>query len=173
MVAKHRLFAWLPKEVLPANLLIVVARDDDYFFGVLHSRIHELWSLSTGTQLREKESGFRYTPSTTFETFPFPYPPGTEDPDTPEVRAIADAAKRLVTLRDNWLNPEGATPADLKTRTLTNLYNARPAWLDTAHRKLDEAVFAAYGWAPDMTDDAILAALLALNRERFALQRAI
>ncbi|MDR0672500.1 MAG: hypothetical protein LBF93_02305 [Zoogloeaceae bacterium] len=58
---------------------------------------------------------------------------------------------------------------DLKTRTLTNLYNQRPAWLDRAHRELDKTVAAAYGWtdyAPDMPDDEILRRLLALNQER-------
>ena len=108
----------------------------------------------------------RYNSSRTFGTFPFPYPPGTEDQAAPEVVAIAAAARRLVSLRDNWLNPPGATPTDLRTRTLTSLYNARPAWLDTAHRALDAAVFAAYGWQPDITDDVLLAALLALNRAR-------
>ena len=56
--------------------------------------------------------------------------------------------------------------AMLKKRTLTILYNERPTWLDLAHRSLDESVFAAYGWNPSMTDDAILAALLALNLSR-------
>lgn len=56
--------------------------------------------------------------------------------------------------------------AKLKKRTLTNLYNERPAWLAHAHTKLDEAVFAAYGWPPDLSDDALLAKLLALNLER-------
>ena len=55
---------------------------------------------------------------------------------------------------------------DLKKRTLTNLYNERPTWLDHAHRALDEAVFAAYGWSPSMTDDELLAALLELNLSR-------
>ena len=49
-------------------------------------------------------------------------------------------------MRDAWLNPPAASDAELKKRTLTNLYNARPTWLDNAHRKLDAAVFAAYGW---------------------------
>ena len=69
---KHRLFVWLPTGTLADHQLIVFARDDDYFFGVLHSSVHELWARGLGTQLREVESGFRYTPTTTFETFPFP-----------------------------------------------------------------------------------------------------
>jgi hypothetical protein len=59
----------------------------------------------------------------------------------------------------------------LKKRTLTNLYNERPTWLDLAHQKLDNAVFAAYGWDPNMSDDDLLAALLALNLERAAAER--
>lgn len=54
----------------------------------------------------------------------------------------------------------------LKKRTLTNLYNQRPAWLDLAQRKLDEAVAAGYGWPADLTDEQILERLLALNLER-------
>jgi hypothetical protein len=54
----------------------------------------------------------------------------------------------------------------LKARTLTNLYNEMPTWLKNAHRTLDEAVFAAYGWPADLSDDALLAKLLALNLER-------
>jgi type II restriction/modification system DNA methylase subunit YeeA len=96
----------------------------------------------------------------------------------------------LVELRDNWLNPpewvrrvpevvpgypdrllpvDDHAAAELKKRTLTNLYNARPAWLDQAHRALDAAVAAAYGWdddTPALPDDEILRRLLALNRER-------
>ena len=86
----------------------------------------------------------------------------------PDREAIADAARRLVELRDHWLNPPGADDAELKKRTLTNLYNARPAWLDNAHKKLDAAVFAAYGWPATLTDDEILERLLTLNRERAA-----
>ena len=54
----------------------------------------------------------------------------------------------------------------LKKRTLTNLYNQRPTWLAQAHQKLDEAVFAAYGWDPAMSDDELLEHLLNLNLER-------
>ena len=161
-VSKHRLFVWVLADTLPDSAVVAIARDDDYFFGVLHSRSHELWARSQGTQLREVESGFRYTPTSTFETFPFPHP-------TPEQKAeIADSAQRLDTLRQGWLNPAEDTVGsdELKRRTLTNLYNARPTWLDLAHTRLDEAVFAAYGWPADLSDGEIIARLLALNLER-------
>ena len=55
---------------------------------------------------------------------------------------------------------------DQKLRTLTNLYNQRPTWLDLAHRALDMAVAAAYGWPADLTPDEILGRLLTLNQQR-------
>ena len=156
MVAKHRFFVWIPVNVIPANLLIVFARDDDYFLGTIHSSVHEVWARAQGSQLREVESGQRYTPTSTFETFPFPWPPGQEPLGDPLVQAIAEAARELVTLRENWLNPPGASAAELKKRTLTNLYNQRPTWLELAHEKLDRAVFDAYGWPHDLGEDEIL-----------------
>ena len=85
--------------------------------------------------------------------------------DDPRVQAISQAAKELVEQRDRCLNAEGLSEADKKKRTLTNLYNARPTWLDLAHKRLDEAVFAAYGWKSDLSDEEILEKLLALNLE--------
>ncbi len=61
---------------------------------------------------------------------------------------------------------DGATAAELKKRTLTNLYNARPTWLANAHAALDRAVFSAYGWPEEIGDEEILKNLLALNLER-------
>lgn len=87
--SKHRLFGWLAPEALPDQSLIVFAREDDYFFGVLHSYVHELWSRGHGTQVRDAESGFRYTPTTTFETFPLPNPPAEQRLE------VAAAAKAL------------------------------------------------------------------------------
>ena len=113
--------------------------------------------------------------------------------------AIGQAAQQLDTLRQRWLNPPewtrrvpevvplgldvspypdriepkpGLSEVDAKAlakRTLTNLYNQRPAWLAQAHAQLDAAVAAAYGWAdytPELPDDEILRRLLALNLER-------
>ena len=160
--AKHRLFTWLPYEILPDHALIAVAREDDYTFGVLHSRFHELWARSMGTQVREAESGFRYTPTTCFETFPFPRP--TEE----QREAIGSAAAELNSLRQGWLNPPGISAAELRKRTLTNLYNQRPTWLDNIHARLDAAVAEAYGWPADLPDAEILERLLALNLARAA-----
>lgn len=161
--AKYRLFVRYETNVLPDHALIVFPRDDDYFLGVLQSQVHELWALEMGTALTDRP---RYTPTTTFETFPFPYPPGKEDQNDPQVKAIAEAARELVQMRDNWLNPPDLADAELKKRTLTNLYNQNPQWLQNAHRKLDDAVLAAYGWDSNLSDAEILEKLLALNLER-------
>jgi hypothetical protein len=105
--SQHRLFMWLRYPVLPDKNLIVVARDDDTTFGILHSHVHEIRSLRLGTSLEDRP---RYTSTTTFATFPFP---DRLTPDCtaasyatlPSAQMIADAARRLVELRDNWLNP--------------------------------------------------------------------
>jgi type II restriction/modification system DNA methylase subunit YeeA len=160
-VSKHRVFAWLDGATLPDHQLIVFARDDDYFFGVLHSRVHELWARAQGTQLREVESGFRYTPTTTFETFPFPSPGGTQRD------AVATAAKTLNEHREGWRLPGTEIPeGERRRRTLTNLYNNRPTWLAQAHEQLDRAVHAAYGWEYPLTTEEILGRLAEMNRER-------
>ena len=163
LTAKHRIFAWEPQNTLPSNSVIAFAREDDYFFGVLHSRIHGLWATAMGTQLEDRP---RYTPTTCFETFPFPTP-------TDEQRAaIAAAAAELNGLRENWLNPVDmfggpALNADqLRRRTLTNLYNDYPSWLSNAHAILDAAVADACGWPTDLPDAEALQRLLALNLER-------
>ena len=85
---------------------------------------------------------------------------------------LAAAAAQAATLKTQGIGTaryprlvprDAECAARLKDRTLTNLYNARPTWLDLAHRKLDAAVAAAYGWPADLPDDAILERLLALN----------
>jgi type II restriction/modification system DNA methylase subunit YeeA len=198
-LSKHRLFAWMEAPTLPDHQLFAFARDNDYFFGVLHSRFHELWALKLGTRLETRP---RYTPTTCFETFPFPEPTDRQKSD------ISKAAKELNELRENWLNPpewtttrvlefpgsidgpwsrfvvepdargigtaryprieprDGDCAKKLTKRTLTNLYNERPAWLANAHEKLDAAIASAYDFGVDLTDEQILEKLLALNIER-------
>jgi type II restriction/modification system DNA methylase subunit YeeA len=164
-ISKHRIFDWFRSNSIPDHTIFAFARQDDYFFGILCSSPQEFWAIAKGTQL---ESRPRYTPDSTFDTFPFPWPPGKEpsEEEDPRVKAIADAARELVRLRDIWLNPPNSSPEELKTRTLTNLYNKQPAWLQNAHRALDEAVFAAYGWPANLSKEEILTRLLALNHER-------
>ena len=89
--------------------LIVIARDDDTTFGILHSRFHEAWSLRLGTWLGVGNDP-RYTPTTTFETFPFPKGltpniPAADYANDPRAQRIAAAAKALDDLRRAWLNP--------------------------------------------------------------------
>ena len=188
-VAKHRVFVFLHKSVLPDHQLFVVTREDDVTFGILHSRFHEAWALRTCTWLGVGNDP-RYTPSTTFETFPFPVGmqlnrSAEEFQSDSRALDIARAAVRLNQLRENWLNPpelvrrepevvpglqdrlipvDEKAVAELKKRTLTNLYNVRPAWLAQAHETLDSAVAAAYGWPPDISEDDALSKLLELNR---------
>ena len=246
--AKHLIFSWLNPVVLPDDGIYIFANDEDWFMGVMQSRVHRVWALNRGSFLEDRP---RYTPTTCFETFPFPFPDDLAEPlENLEARldaakhykhitlheepapyqaaspgngipqseaehrdAIAAAAKELNEFRERWLNPPewtvekilefpGSTDgpwqryldpktvdaktgigtvkyprleprdadcaAKLKDRTLTKLYNERPAWLDLAHKKLDAAVAAAYGWPADLTDDAILEKLLALNLARAA-----
>ena len=157
VTAKHRLFAWLPADSLPSNSVVAMASAEDYMFGVLHSKQHIVWALAMGTQLEDRP---RYIVSTCFETFPFPRP--TEE----QREAIGAIAAELNRLREGWLNPEGVSAAELKRRTLTNLYNERPTWLENIHGQLDAAVADAYGWRADLPDSEILERLLALNLER-------
>lgn len=234
-VAKHRFFCWFYAPVSPDSRLLIVARADDTTFGLLSSRIHEVWSLAQAS-MHGVGNDPTYNAKSCFETFPFPQ--GLSPADTahqrtealesgalipaeisvpkkataPKGRAqaaiqtiatrdhaarIAIAAKRLNDLRDHWLNPPewtqrlpevtplgmDASPypdrivpkngheKELAARTLTKLYNQRPAWLDAAHKTLDAAVASAYGWADysaDMPDEEILKRLLALNLERAA-----
>jgi type II restriction/modification system DNA methylase subunit YeeA len=164
-VAKHRIFVWLDANVIPDGRLNVFVRDDDYFFGVLQSRLHELWALRFAAR-HGVGNDPTYNNRICFETYPFPWPPGQEPQDDPRVQAIAEAARDLVAQRDAWLNPPGLEEKELAKRTLTNLYNQRPEWLDAAHKRLDAAVLAAYGWPGEITDEEILARLLALNLER-------
>ena len=187
-VAKHRLFAWLDARIRPDHRLIVISRDDDVTFGILHSRFHEAWSRRLGTWLG-KGNDPRYTPTTTFETFPFPEGlspdvPAPEYAGDPHAAAIAEAARQLVSMRDRWLTPpewvewvdepvsgyprrpvarnEAAEKA-LKKRTQISLYNVRPQWLADAHAALDAAVADAYGWDVDIPEEEALGRLLEPN----------
>ena len=184
--AQHRVFIWLSYPVLPDKNLIVIPREDDLMFGLLHSRFHSAWALRKGSDLEDRP---RYTHTTTFATFPFP---AGMAPDVPvqAARELATAARieraaaQLNTLRNRWLYPQDliivepeivagfpdrhlpiseAARVQLAQRTLTALYNDRPDWIIEAQRELDEAVSVAYGWPSDISDEEALEQLLKLN----------
>lgn len=193
-VAKHRVFVWAPATTVPDSRVAIIARGDDTTFGILHSKFHDLWSLALGGW-HGVGNDPQYTPSIGFETFPFPAAlspnvSAAEYAADPRAQRIAAAAVHLNNVRNNWLNPpdlvarapevvpgypdrilpkDEQAAAQLKKRTLTNLYNARPQWLVDAHAAVDEAVAEAYGWGDDwragaLTDDEILSRLFGLNR---------
>jgi len=190
-VAKHRVFVWARPPMLADNAVVVFARSDDTFFGILHSAIHAVWSLRMGTALEDRP---RYTSTTSFQTFPFPsgLAPNVAAADyAQDSRAvrIAESAKRLNQLRENWLNPpelvnwvpdvvpgfpdrivpkSDSAERELRKRTLTRLYNARPQWLVNTHAELDEAVAAAYGLPWPLSAQETLDRLFELNQSRVA-----
>jgi type II restriction/modification system DNA methylase subunit YeeA len=150
-VAKHSVFVWSPARILPDTRLVAIARDDDTAMGILHSRVHEAWSLRLGGR-HGVGNDPQYTPTLRFETFPFPQGltpniAANEYAGDPRTIAIAAAAKRLDELRSAWLNPpdlidvipevmpgypdrimpkDEKAATELRKRTLTNLYNATP-----------------------------------------------
>ena len=168
-VAKYRFFVFLDASVLPDTRLNVITKADDRTFGILSSRMHEAWSLANASMHGVGDDP-TYNAKSCFETFSFPTD-GLKTRGASE--AIAKAAKHLNDLRENWLNPPEwtdripkVTPLGMATspypdriiakpghekdpleRTLTKLYNQRPAWLDAAHKQLDAVVAAAYNLA--------------------------
>ena len=163
-VSKHRFFIWSNVETLPSDSTTVIAKDDDYTFGILNSAIHVLWALRKGTSLG-KGNDPRYTPTTCFETFPFPYP-------TPKGKAdIEKWAKYLGDVRLQLLDADNALTMTKLYNQLTELRETRdcsqPAYaLLVAYEKLDEAIYTAYGWEYPLSDEEVLERLLKLNLER-------
>jgi type II restriction/modification system DNA methylase subunit YeeA len=196
MVSSFRTFGYLHSGVLPDQKLVVFSWDDDLHLGILQSNAHDVWTKFTCSWIGSGND-ITYSNTSTFMTFPFPEGltpniPAADYTGDPRAQAIAEAAAELNRLREAWLNPpdlvriepevvagypdrvlprDAAAAAVLKKRTLTNLYNDRPAWLAMAHQRLDAAVAAAYGWPADLSDEAVLERLFALNQERAAAGR--
>jgi hypothetical protein len=176
--AKHRIFVFLDASILPDNMLVNIASPDAFHLGVLSSRIHVCWALAAGGRI-----GFgndpRYNKTRCFDTFPFP---NCTDAQKEAIRSVAerlDAHRK----RQQELSPD---------LTLTEMYNVleklrtgeeltaedRATYdaglvgvLRELHDELDEAVFAAYGWPADLTDEEILGNVVSLNAQRSAEER--
>jgi hypothetical protein len=139
---KRFLFSWVDHAVCPSNLTNVFAFDDDYSIGILTSSIHGAWAHSEKSTLEDRP---RYTPTSCFETFPWP------QPDDAVRGAIGAITKDLIDRRQAICveNEIG----------LTDLYNRvdEGAWseLSDLHRQLDEAVARAYGWDRAVAHDQL------------------
>ena len=169
--AKHRVFVFLDSKTLPDDSVIAICLEDPYFLGVLSSHTHVIWVLSTGGTLEDRP---RYNQSVCFSPFPFPAPTPEQEQKIRELGEKLDAHRKRVQ----------ATHADI---TITGMYNlleklrkgeaftesdrayndkALVSTLKQIHDELDAAVFAAYGWQPDLGDEEILERLVALNGDR-------
>jgi hypothetical protein len=169
--AKHRIFVFLDASTLPDNMLVNIASADAFHFGVLSSKIHVCWALAAGGTLEDRP---RYNKTMCFDPFPFP------DASEAQRQTIRDIAERLDAhrKRQQQLHP---------TLTLTEMYNVLEKLrtneeltvedhatyemgligiLRQIHDELDEAVFAAYGWSPNLSTEQILANVVALNAQR-------
>jgi len=142
LTGKRLLFVWADSSWCPSNATGVLALDDDYAMGVLTSRAHGAWAWAQSSTLKQD---LRYTPSTAFETFPWP-----SNPSPQQRAAVAGACRDLLALRNQL------TARD--ELGLTRLYNAvdEGAYvaLSNAHRRLDEAVVTLYGWPKAAAQDA-------------------
>lgn len=182
-VAIRRMFVWVSTDYVPSKTLTVIALDDDFSFGVLNSSFHLAWSARMGTSLGAIP---RYTPTTCFETFPFPRPTAEQGEAIAEAARFLEKARAfLKTKRDPKLKADSKTAEQDKTLTLTGMYNLLAEYrqdgretvtgvstLADAHDTLDRAVAAAYGWEWPLSEDETLSRLLALNLERYAAEQA-
>lgn len=173
--AKHRVFVFLESSILPQHKLINIATEDAFVLGVLSSRIHETWALAAGSWLGVGNDPV-YVKSASFEKFPFP---AANEFERTRIRKLAEALdahrKRqlvehprltltdiynvLVKLRSN--STLNATEQVVHDQGLVSI-------LYSVHCDLDAAVFDAYGWPHNLTDEEILSRLVDLNRERVA-----
>lgn len=173
VTAKHRIFSFIPGDVLPDDALIAIASSDAFLLGVLSSRIHEAWFLSACGWLGLGNDP-RYLKSQCFDPFPFP------DATVVQRVGIASIAEDLDAHRKARLSAHPHL-------TLTGLYNTLAAirvgkalsaaekdvhdagqvsLLGVLHDRLDAAVAASYGWPANLSDAAVVANVVALNAER-------
>lgn len=169
--AKFRIFQFVePNQIVESNV-VAVALDDDFHFGVLNSRLHIVWAEAVGATLEDRP---HYTNSTVFASFPFPF----GDPLTRE--HVSTLGDRLEAHRKKRLEEHASLTMTGMYNVLEKLRSGEPltakekaiheqglvSVLRQIHDDLDAAVFDAYGWPHDLTDEQILVRLVALNAER-------
>jgi restriction-modification enzyme MmeI-like protein len=177
--SKHRFFAFLDKSILPDNMLVNIALDDAFYLGALSSRIHVTWALAAGGRLGVGNDP-RYNKTRCFEPFPFPDCDEQQKSKIRELGEALDAHRKRqqsehpqLTITDMYNVMEklrAAAPLNPKEK-ITHEQGLVSVLLQI-HNDLDRAVSLAYGWPSSLTDEEILARLVALNRERAAEERA-
>ncbi|TSK08553.1 MAG: class I SAM-dependent DNA methyltransferase [Geobacter sp.] len=171
--AKHRTFLFLDKSILPDNKLVAIASADAFVLGVLSSIVHVSWSLTAGSWLGVGNDSV-YVKTRCFETFPFP---SCTDAEKDIIRKLAESLdahrKRQqalypsLTLTDMYnvlVKLRSGEPLTEKEKTVNE--QGLVSVLRHLHDELDLAVFASYGWAPNLSEEEVLEKLVALNRER-------
>ena len=151
---KRAAFVWSSSGISMNNSTVVFAFDDDFSMGVLQSRSHRAWALSQSSTLKED---LRYTPSSVFNTFPWP------SPTRPRRVAVEEAVRELISTRASICEQEQIGLTTFWNRVDEGGY----AHVTKLQGKLDAAVARAYGW-PQATvhdDDEIVRRLLDLNHE--------
>ncbi|WP_431201838.1 type IIL restriction-modification enzyme MmeI [Bradyrhizobium betae] len=178
---KHRVFQFLDASILPDNMLLAIASDDAHNLGVLSSRVHVTWALRAGGWLGVGNDP-RYSKSRCFDPFPFPRANNiqkqeirliAEEIDTHRKRVLAEHQHLTLTGLYNVLESlrAGTTLDTLANEQRTIFEDGFVLILEELHDRLDAAVAQAYGWQVDLSDEEILARLVALNKERAAEER--
>ncbi|AYG95742.1 type II restriction endonuclease subunit M [Brevundimonas naejangsanensis] len=169
--AKHRWFRFLEADVLPDNAVIAIASDDPRVLGVLSSRVHGLWALARGGRLEDRPT---YTKTACFDAFPFPELDGWIGEETGVLAKEIDDLRQDVLARHDDLTMTGLynlrqrliVGADFSAAERDQYERGHVHLLHHLHQRLDDMVLTAYGWDGGMGDDAMLGALMALNRAR-------
>ncbi len=173
--AKHRVFQFLPREVMPDHMILAIASDDAYMLGVLSSRAHVTWALGAGGHLGVGNDP-RYNKSRCFDPFPFPVSTEAQKERIREIAERLDMHRKQQQTSHPGLTLTGIYNVLQKLKSGEQLTEKEKAIheqglvsiLRQMHDDLDAAVFDAYGWSADLTDQQILSRLAALNGERTA-----
>ncbi|MDB9303224.1 hypothetical protein PN488_02305 [Nodularia spumigena CS-591/12] len=176
--SKHRVFTFLDSSIIPDVKLTVIALDDAYFLGVLSSKIHVTWALAAGGRLGVGNDPV-YVKTKCFDPFPFPEPTAEQKQKIRELGEKLDAHRKQVQAQYPDVTITGMYNLLEKLRAEQPFTDADRKYNDKAlisilksiHDELDEAVFAAYGWSQNSSDNEILTQLVALNAERTAEER--
>jgi hypothetical protein len=152
---KRILFVWCEPHWRPSNATNVFALDSDFAMGMLTSRIHTDWAAARSSTLEDR---IRYTPSSAFETFPWP------QCDDEAKESIAERVREIFDSRAALCLEHQIGLTELYNRVDDGAFDA----FRRAHAALDIAVAAAYGWHATVVDD-----VQERNRRLFELNAAI